>query len=143
MIGFFEHQFVSYKKKHMRNLVALAKADGHLHEDEQELLYRLGEQYGLKEKQINQIIISQKEHELFVPDSDEDKLKQLYDIAQMVYADGVVDDNEVAFCENVVDRFGYKKAMVSWLLEMFGKKTPPHPDDWDKALDKVRKEFLK
>ena len=28
MIGFFEHQYLSYKKNHIKNLLALAKADG-------------------------------------------------------------------------------------------------------------------
>jgi len=32
MIGFFEHQLLSYKKNHIKNLLALAKADGFMHD---------------------------------------------------------------------------------------------------------------
>lgn len=40
MIGFFEHQYLSYKKNHIRNLLALAKVDGHMHEKEVALLFK-------------------------------------------------------------------------------------------------------
>ncbi len=48
MIGFFEHQYLSYKKNHIKNLLALAKVDGHMHEKEEALLYKIGRRYGLK-----------------------------------------------------------------------------------------------
>ena len=39
MIGFFEHQYLSYKKDHIKNLLALAKADGFMHEKEEKMVY--------------------------------------------------------------------------------------------------------
>ena len=81
MIGFFEHQFLSYKKKHVKNLLALANADGHLHEKEMELLYKLGEKYGLKQRQVKGILDSKKELELYIPDSDDEKMDQLFVVA--------------------------------------------------------------
>lgn len=130
MIGFFEHQYLSFKKKHLSNLLALAKADGHLHKDEEALLFRLGEKYGLKERQVRKILESEKKVELFVPEKDDQKMDQLYDLLTMVYADGVVDDNEVVFCKDVVHRFGYKSDLVDKLIDLF-KKGDPAPEDWD------------
>jgi len=130
MIGFFEHQYLSFKKKHLRNLVALANADGELHNNERALIYRLGDKYGLKEKQVTKIIESNKEQELYVPERDDEKMNQLFDLLQMVYADGVVDDNEVTFCKDVVEKFGYKEALVDKLIELF-KTGDPVPADWE------------
>lgn len=130
MIGFFEHQFLSYKKKHVKNLLALANADGHLHDKEKELLFKLGEKYGLKERQVQNIINSKKKAELYIPDNDEEKMDQLYDILLMIYADGVVDDNEVHFCKDMVHKFGFKESLVDKLLELF-EKGDPAPEDWD------------
>jgi len=42
MHGFFEHQYLSYKKSHIKNLLALAKADGHVHAKEQKMLLKIG-----------------------------------------------------------------------------------------------------
>ena len=48
MMGFFEHQYLSYKKNHIKNLLALAKADGHMHPKEEALLYKIAEQVWIK-----------------------------------------------------------------------------------------------
>ena len=140
MIGFFEYQYLSYKKKHVRNLLALANVDGHLHDDEKALLFKLGEKYGLKERQITNILKSQKENELYIPDSDDEKMDQLYDILLMIYADGVVDDNEVDFCKDMVAKFGYKESLVDKLLELFEKGDPP-PQEWDEVKSRLLKEY--
>ena len=140
MIGFFEYQYLSYKKKHVRNLLALAHADGHLHDDEKALLYKIGEKYGLKKRQIDSILNSKKDVELHIPDSDDEKMDQLYDILLMVYADGVVDDNEVEFCKDMVNKFGYKEAMVDRLIQLF-EKGDPSPQDWDDVKHRLVEEF--
>ena len=140
MIGFFEHQYLSYKKKHLRNLVALANADGHLHKEERALIYRLGEKYGLKERQVTKILENDKEHQLYVPEKDDEKMDQLFDLLQMVYADGVVDDNEVEFCKDVVDKFGYKESLVEKLIDLF-EKGDPAPTDWDNVKIELIRDY--
>ena len=52
MIGFFEYQYLKFKKNHLKNLVALASVDGHIHEDEIAYLYKIGDKYQLKPQQI-------------------------------------------------------------------------------------------
>ena len=59
MIGFFEYQYLKFKKNHLRNLVALAKIDGHVDDTEIEFLYEIGKKYGLKEKQISEVLASE------------------------------------------------------------------------------------
>jgi uncharacterized membrane protein YebE (DUF533 family) len=140
MIGFFEHQYLSFKKKHLRNLVALANIDGHLHDDERALIYRLGEKYGLKERQVTKILENEKEQVLYVPEKDEEKMDQLFDLLQMVYADGVVDDNEVDFCKDVVAKFGYKETLVDKLLALF-KNGDPVPSDWNEVKVGLIKDY--
>ncbi|RAW01450.1 tellurite resistance TerB family protein [Pseudochryseolinea flava] len=140
MIGFFEHQYLSYKKNHIRNLLALAKVDGHMHEKEEKLLYRIGKRYGLKDRQVKLLIDSDEKYEVIVPDNHNDKMNLLYDLVLMVYADDVVDDHEIEFCEEAVKQFGMKKGLVNWLLSEFERGTPPPPEEWDEikaeALEK-------
>ena len=131
MIGFFEHQYLSYKKNHIKNLLALAKADGHIHENEERLLYKIGNRYGLKDRQIKSLIESNEKFEVNIPDNHHDKMNLLYDLILMVYADDKVDKNEIAFCEEVVKHFGMKKELVHWLIKQFEKGTPPPPDVWE------------
>jgi uncharacterized membrane protein YebE (DUF533 family) len=141
MIGFFEHQYLSYKKNHIKNLLALAKADGHMHEKEEQLLYKIGKRYGLKEKQIDQLVASDEKFELNVPDNHNDKMNLLYDLILMVYADEVVDKHEVEFCEDTVKKLGFKKQLVVWLLDVFEMGTPPPPEEWEEIKKTAKEKF--
>lgn len=131
MIGFFEHQYFKYKKAHIKNLLALAKADGHMHEKEIELLFKIGKRYGLKTRQIQELIDSAEKFDVVVPDNHNDKMNLLYDLILMVYADDVVKKDEIEFCRDVTRQFGMKQELVEWLLAEFKKGTPPPPDEWE------------
>lgn len=142
MIGFFEHQYLSFKKNHLLNLIALAKADGNLHEDEEKLIYRIGEKYGLKDRQIASLIMKNKKLELHIPESHYDKMSQIYDLLLMVHADRVVDENEVHFCEQIAQKYGFKKELITWLLRFFEDEKRPVGPEWDRIIDESHK-FLK
>ena len=131
MIGFFEHQYLNYKKAHIKNLLALANADGHMHEKEIQLLFKIGKRYGLKTRQVQELIDSKERFEVIVPDNHNDKMNLLYDLILMVYADDVVKKDEVEFCHDVTKQFGMKQELVEWLLSEFKKGTPPPPEEWE------------
>ena len=144
MNGFFEHQYLSYKKNHIKNLLALAKADGHVHEKEQVMLFKIGKRYGLKDRQVQELIHSNEKFSVNVPDNFHDQMNVLYDLMLMVWADGVVEKKEIAFCESLVKKFGLKKDIVKWLLqEVFEKGTPPPPDEWDELKKEAKEMFGK
>lgn len=143
MKGFFEHQYLSYKKNHIKNLLALAKADGFMHEKEEKMLYKIGKRYGLKDRQVKELVDSKEKFQVNVPDNHNDKMNVLYDLVLMVYADEVVEKNEIAFVEDVVKKFGMKKEVVKWLLnEVFDKGTPPRADDWNELKEEALKKYV-
>jgi uncharacterized membrane protein YebE (DUF533 family) len=144
MKGFFENQYLSYKKNHIKNLLALAKADGFVHEKEQKMLFKIGKRIGLKDRQVKELVDSDEKFTIIVPDNFRDQMNVLYDIMQMVWADGVVEKSEIAFCENLVRRFGLKKEIVKWLLqEVFEKGATPPADEWLDLIKDAEKMFVK
>lgn len=142
MIGFFEHQYLSFKKNHLRNLIALAKADGNLHAEEEKMLYKVGDKYGLKDRQIASLIRSNKSTQVTIPDSHDQKMDQLYDLVLMVYADGIVEDTEVTFCQDLMVQFGFKKEIVLWMIEMFDHGNPPTPESWEDLKRQALEEYV-
>ncbi len=143
MIGFFEHQYLSYKKNHIRNLLALAKIDGHMHEKEVELLFKIGKRYGLKDRQVQDLLDTDEVFTLNVPDNHNDRMNLLYDLILMVFADEVVDPHEVKFCEDAVEEFGMRRGLVTWLLGVFEKGTPPPPEEWETIKKEAKEKFSK
>jgi uncharacterized membrane protein YebE (DUF533 family) len=141
MIGFFEHQYLTYKKNHIKTLLALAKVDGHVHEKEEKLLFKIGKRYGLKERQIKELLESKEKRKVIIPDNHNDKMNLLYDLVLMIYADDVVDKHEIEFFEDAVKLFGMKKEMVKWLLTVFKKGTPPPHDEWEDIKREAEERF--
>jgi uncharacterized membrane protein YebE (DUF533 family) len=142
MIGFFEHQYLSYKKNHIRNLLALAKVDGHVHEKEEKLLYKIGKRYGLKDRQIKELVEAKEKFTMNVPDNHNDKMNLLYDLLLMIYADDVVDKHEISFFEDAVKKLGMKKETVKWLLKVFEKGTPPPADVWSEIKQEAKEKYV-
>lgn len=141
MIGFFEHQYLSYKKNHIKNLLALAKADGHVHPKEEKLLYKIGRRYGLKDRQIKTLIDSEDKYTIIVPDNHNDKMNLIYDLLLLIYADEVVAKGEIEFFEGAVKKFGMKKEMVKWLFKVFERGTPPPMDEWEEIKKEAKEKF--
>lgn len=143
MKGFFEHQYLSYKKNHLKNLLALANADGNIHKKELELLFKIGKKYGLKDWQIQNLVDSKETFELNIPDNFHDRMNLLYDLMLMVYADGKVEKREIEFCEDVAKRFKMQKTIVTWLLDKFDRGLPPPPDLWEEMKEYAREKYAK
>jgi uncharacterized tellurite resistance protein B-like protein len=143
MIGFFENQYLSYKKDHIKNLLALAKADGRVHEKEETVIYKIGKRYGLKDRQVKTILDSDEKFTVNVPDNHHDKMNVLYDLMLIVFADDVVEKKEIAFCEDVAKQFGFNKDIVKWLLnEVFTKGKPPAADEWEEMRTEAKEKFV-
>src|SRR5690606_34880710 len=113
-----------------------------MHEKEEQLVFKIGKRYGLKKRQIQELIDSDEKYTVVVPDNHNDKMNLLYDLILMVYADDVIDEHEVQFCEEVVERFGMKRDLVHWLLSEFDRGTPPPPDEWEEIKEEARTKFV-
>jgi uncharacterized tellurite resistance protein B-like protein len=142
MIGFFEHQFLVFKKNHLKNLISLAKADGNLHPDEEKMIYKIGDKYGLKDRQVASLLRSNKKTDLRIPEDHDEKMDQLYDVVMMVYADGIVEDSEIEFCNDLVSQFGYKKEIVKWLISIFDEGNEPTQTEWEDLKNQAKIKFL-
>jgi len=61
----------------------------------------------------------------------------------MVWADGVIEKKEIAFCESLVKKFGMKKDIVKWLLtEVFEKGVTPPADEWEDLRLVAQERFI-
>ncbi|MFM8739459.1 MAG: hypothetical protein ACKOC0_04560, partial [Cytophagales bacterium] len=138
----FENQYLSFKKDHIKNLMALAKADGHVHEKEKNVIFKIGKRYGLKERQVQAILDSNEKLTVNVPNNHHDKMNVLYDLMLVVFADGVIEKKEIEFCENVAKQFRFKKQIVKWLLEeVFEKSKEPTSSEWDDMRTEAEEKF--
>jgi hypothetical protein len=141
MIGFFEYQYLKYKKNHLKNLVALAAVDGHIHEDEITYLYKIGEKYQLKPQQIKKILNQKEKIEPEIPEQHHQKIALLYDLIGMMMADNVIDDQEMEFCKKMFKKFGYKELLIDEMVDLY-RQGVDNTDAWEEFLNQSESHIM-
>ncbi len=116
MFSFFESDETKRIKSHLLNLGALAKADGHLDEAELNFIITVGRKHGLKPEDVRTLVANSSKDHLIIPDNDDERFDQLFDLVDMMLADGIVDDAEMDFCTSMAQRLGFRKAVVALLV---------------------------
>ncbi|PKV63032.1 tellurite resistance TerB family protein [Pontibacter ramchanderi] len=116
MFSFFESEAEKKLKSHITNLGALAKADGHMDPTEMEFIISIGKRHGLKPSEVRNLLSNVQSVKPQLPTNDAERFDQIYDLVEMMLADGIVDENEMEFCINMAVRLGFKKSIVGVLV---------------------------
>ncbi|MBD2716252.1 TerB family tellurite resistance protein [Microvirga sp. STR05] len=121
MFGFFENEQTRKIRSHIQNLAALAKADGHLDEREMSFIVAVGKKNGMRADEIRNIVASSSTNRLVVPDNDSERFDQIFDMVDMMLADGIVDDSEMNFCTVMAEKLGFRKDVVNLLVKQISQ----------------------
>jgi uncharacterized membrane protein YebE (DUF533 family) len=116
MFGFFESEETKRLKSHIINLGALAKVDGHLDSSEMNFIVAIGKKHGMKPDVVRHLVSNVGSMEPQLPANDSERFDQIYDLVEMMLADGIVDENEMDFCINMAARLGFNKTIVGVLV---------------------------
>ena len=116
MFGFFENPQAKKIKGHLMNLAALAKADGHIDEREMSFIIAVGQKNGLNAKKVKALVSGSKGMSSDLPTTDSERFDQIFDLVDMMLADGVVDETEMDFCIIMAEKLGFRKAIVGVLV---------------------------
>lgn len=116
MFSFFESEETKKLKSHIANLGALAKIDGHIDPTEIDFIVSIGKKHGLKDVEVKNLLSGSQKAEAQLPTNDAERFDQIYDLVEMMLADGIVDENEMEFCINMAARLGFKKSIVGVLV---------------------------
>ena len=87
----------------------MVMADGVVEAKELETLYRIGhENYHLTSEEINQTVVSAGSS-FVAPDSVAERIGILYELAEIAWADGRIDDTERLLVKRYAVRLGFKE----------------------------------
>jgi len=116
MFSFFESDEIKRLKSHITNLGALAKIDGHLDPTEMQFIESIGRKNGMRPREVRDLLTNVGKVEPQLPTNDSDRFDQIYDLVEMMLADGIVDEAEMEFCINMAARLGFKGSTVGVLV---------------------------
>ncbi len=116
MISLFETPEKKAAKSYVHNLIRMAAADNLLHRNEIELINKIGTKKGLNEKEIDSLYKIRKDEAIVIPKNRTECFDLLYDIIEIMNADGEVSEEEFAFCEEIAHKMGFSDTIVKLLV---------------------------
>ena len=116
MFGFFENEQSKKIKSHLLNLAALAKADGHIDAREMNFILAVGKKNGISTSEVQALVSGSKGSINDLPTTDSERFDQIFDLVDMMLADGIVDETEMDFCIMMAEKLGFRKAIVGVLV---------------------------
>lgn len=116
MFGFFENEQAKKIKGHLCNLAALAKADGNIDDREMNFIITVGKKNGMSGPDVRKLVAGQTSYESDIPNNDSERFDQIFDLVDMMLADGIVDETEMDFCIMMAEKLGFRKAIVGVLV---------------------------
>lgn len=105
-------------KWHFFNMYCLALSDERFDLTELKTLYSIGVERGIEPEQINQLALTAN-IEPKVPDSIDEKVECLYDLARMAWADGKIEQEEREIIKKCVIRYGFLPENAANIVDYF------------------------
>ncbi|MFT4835025.1 MAG: uncharacterized membrane protein YebE (DUF533 family) [Marinoscillum sp.] len=96
-------------------LIQLAKIDGDFAGEEKSQIMMLGKANGLTDDEIMHLVDNPQPLPPLSTMTEEDKFEYLYNIVQLMKIDSQVYLSEIKYCEELAEKLGYKKGVISKL----------------------------
>lgn len=100
------------------HLVQISKVDGTISKEELEILHKEGHKFGLTDPEIEKLIQTEKDHGYHPPYSLHEKFEHLYQIAEMILADKVVEEREKKMIKRFAIEAGFKDSSTDELINI-------------------------
>ena len=108
-------------KSHFLRLYQMAFSDDNFDKLELKMLYYFAEERGISEEQLQQVLLNPLTEESEIPDTLDQKIDYLNDLAKMIWADGFVTEDERNTLLKYCKKFGFLdenlQQLADFLLE--------------------------
>lgn len=106
-------------RSHLKNLMVLAMADGHLDLIEEHLLIAIAHRLGLSESDIEDIKNNLDKIEFSLPKLYDERLEQLGDLFTLMSVDGHIDEKELEMCRELGRKYQLPEYTIEEMLQKF------------------------
>ncbi|MDH5366956.1 MAG: TerB family tellurite resistance protein [Cyclobacteriaceae bacterium] len=107
------------KESHLKNLIVLTMADGHMAEIENHSLISIAHRLGFDEKDIERIKSNLDNIEFVMPDKYDEKIEQFKDLLWLMVVDGHIDPEEESICREIAKKFELTHVVVEQMLAKY------------------------
>ncbi len=104
-------------KAHFLRLYSIAFTDDNFHHLELKMLYDFAKERGVPKESLDALLLNPTQVIATIPKETHQKITYLYQLSQMIWADGKVDDNERNALKKYIKLFGFEEGNVEELSD--------------------------
>lgn len=101
---------------YFKNLYLTAMADSKLAYEETSFLVQVAKHMGISSREASEIMFGEGEHEVTIPDTEQEKMTQLEDIVMMMMIDRKIHEREYELCLNFAKAIGISQPDLDRLI---------------------------
>ncbi len=116
MISLFGSKKVAQNESHLKNLILMARSDNSIDQSEVEVIIKIGKERGFSEVEIKDFLTSSEKNKLIIPEGDQEKFDQLYDLTLVMMADGIIEEDEMDFVTSFANKLGFRKTSSAFIV---------------------------
>ncbi|MBP2833179.1 TerB family tellurite resistance protein [Aquimarina sp. U1-2] len=113
----FDSGFQKRNQDHFAAIVRVAMSDGVITDEEKAFLDRLADRLDISENDYNEILKNYKSHPINPPYDYDRRLERLYDLARMVFADNIKEDDQVILLEKLSIGLGFTPENAKYIVD--------------------------
>jgi tellurite resistance protein len=102
---------------HLKNLLAVAAADGHIDTNEEELIYKISSKYNISYEELESIFLNPEKIDLIIPTDKDEKFNQLKELVYVMISDGEISTEEYKLCEIFADKLGFDSSIIQKIID--------------------------
>lgn len=110
-------------KKQLNILIQLAEADKHFAKIEREMIFKIARERKFPEEEVHDLIRNPEPIDSLGALSLDQKFDYLWSSIELVFVDQNVFESEIIFCKNIAIKLGFKKGVIDYFIENYGKKS--------------------
>ncbi|MBL3656908.1 TerB family tellurite resistance protein [Fulvivirga sediminis] len=114
------------RRSHVKNLITVAMADGHLAKEEWDLLVIIARKLGMNNEDIQSIKDNPEDVKFTPPKKYDEKIQQVEDLVSVMMIDGDVDKNEMELCKKLALKLDLLPRVINDLIYQTYKKRITH-----------------
>lgn len=117
MLSFFGNKAEVQNESHMKNLILMAKSDNSIDKTEVAVIMDIGVERGFTRDQVREFIKNTNKAKIIPPDSSKGMFEQLYDLARVMCADGIIEEDEMEFVTGFANKLGFRKTSSAFIVD--------------------------
>jgi uncharacterized tellurite resistance protein B-like protein len=101
---------------HFASIVRIASVDGELNVEEEYKLKRFARKLDVTDEEYNEVLKNPKKYHLSPPYGADKRLELMHDLFEMIFADNIIDEDELHLVEKYAIGLGYTQELATKLI---------------------------